>query len=129
VWVTQIRAKLMDYWSPDIVDLRNPGIAEDEPFIVLFQAEFGVEGEVGQDTFNFTICNPQWISAHIGDGILVGRHYLIVAKFDLDEIVRFLERTGKECTGADWTEVATKLARFGHWEFEDYQEAPDPRAG
>lgn len=29
--------------------------------------------------------------------------------------------SGARCTGKDWSEVAGKLSRYGHWEFEDYR--------
>jgi hypothetical protein len=41
------------------------------------------------------------------------RHYLIF---------RLIERLVQNCSGESWQDVAPKLARIAHWEFEDYRE-------
>ena len=85
-------------------------------------AFFGVEGEIGEDMFSFTLCTPAWLEdlARRDTGILMGRHFLIVLKYDFRRIKRFLEDYAAKCEGDTWPEIAEKLGRLGHWEFEDY---------
>ena len=52
----------------------------------------------------------------------MGRHHLIVMEYNFERIVRSIEDFIKQCTGADWNEVAEKIGRLGKWEFEDYVE-------
>jgi hypothetical protein len=51
-----------------------------------------------------------------------GRHLLLVERFDANAIQRWIERAVAGCIGSTWREVAEKLSRIGHWEFEDYVE-------
>jgi len=53
---------------------------------------------------------------------LIGRHHLIVGRFDWPEISRFLRGQVEAVTGRDWTELAGSIGRVGMWEFEDYRE-------
>jgi len=49
-----------------------------------------------------------------------GRFRLFMARFDYDAVERYVAKRIAQATGADWAEVATKLARWSRWEFEDY---------
>ena len=45
---------------------------------------------------------------------------VIVFRYDYDRLVAFLKGAVSEATGDTWEEVASRLCRLGHWEFEDY---------
>lgn len=82
----------------------------------------GPSGELGEESFDITVCSPAWVAEHVArEGIVDGRHLLIVQQFDWNSIKAYIEGRVGACEGADWTEVANKLARLGYWEFEDYQ--------
>lgn len=53
--------------------------------------------------------------------IVSGRHYLLVRRYDLEAIRRYLHKYAQHCGGSNWGEVAQKLGRLGMWEFEDYK--------
>jgi len=68
------------------------------------------------------IVTPKWLErTQSKEDVVVGRHHLLVFEYNLTRIIDFIKRYCESCTGADWTEVGTKVARLGHWEFEDYK--------
>jgi hypothetical protein len=82
---------------------------------------FGPKGTKGEESFDFTICTPQWFSERYDGEIILGLHHLIVPSYDYTKIVEFISKFASGCFGKDWKEVAQKLSRLGSWEFEDYQ--------
>jgi len=120
--MTTVRPELKRMHSPDIFDLDHAKISESEPFCVLIQAMFGSVGADGEESFDVLVCNPLWVEEEARRGAFSGRHHLIVARFDINEIRAFLQNAAVESAGEPWDEVARKLARVGKWEFEDYVE-------
>lgn len=108
--------------SPDVLDLDNPSLRENEPYCVLIQAMFGPEGADGEESFDLLVCNNLWVEQQSRLGAFSSGHHLIVARFDIDEIRAFLEQAASKSSGASWEEVARKLGRYGKWEFEGYDE-------
>jgi hypothetical protein len=53
---------------------------------------------------------------------ILGRHKLIVFKYDRERIFARVKKIFDGCVENTWQEIANKLSRAGHWEFEDYQE-------
>ena len=43
-------------------------------------------------------------------------------RWDYDVLVRAISDLCLRTEGEDWPEVATRLGRFGAWEFEDYRD-------
>jgi hypothetical protein len=117
-----IRAELRDIYSPDVPDLAAPPFALDAPFCVPLQIDFGAQGEDGQDQFDMLVCNPSWLAERANHGILSGLHYLIVPRFNIDEIRQFLGNLAEQCVGSTWEEVARRLGKFAHWEFAESQD-------
>ena len=67
------------------------------------------------------VCTPEWLAQEIKKvGVINGRHHLIVNEYDIDKIRSFLVEYAHKCAGNTWQDVAIKLSRMGHWEFEDY---------
>ncbi|MBW3086325.1 hypothetical protein KEM60_02538 [Austwickia sp. TVS 96-490-7B] len=82
----------------------------------------GPEGGLGEESFDVIVCNLGWLAEKVSrDTVVDGRHRLVVERFDWPVLRSYIERHVRQCEGATWVEVAEKLARFGHWEFEDYQ--------
>jgi hypothetical protein len=47
----------------------------------------------------------------------------LLSRWDFDVLQRAISDLCSRTEGSDWNEVATKLSRYGGWEFEDYREA------
>ncbi len=58
---------------------------------------------------------------HAAPETIIGRHHLLVFHYNYAELERFIAKYAERCTGNSWPEVAEKLSRLGHWEFEDSQ--------
>ena len=112
--------------SPDI-DLDTYYPEDPGYFGFLLQAFFGIEGEKGKDSFDILVCTPRWLQSNDlwrNGGILIGRHYLLMETYSIDQIRRFINDYAKNCAGKTWNEVAIKLGRLGKWEYEDYYKLP-----
>jgi hypothetical protein len=53
-------------------------------------------------------------------GIMLGLHHLIVYEYDIKQIRTYLTKFAESCCADTWSAAAAKLARLGHWEFDDY---------
>jgi hypothetical protein len=72
--------------------------------------------------FSLTVCTPAALAEVLaGEPAVVGRHWLFVAEFDAAAVERFLRKAVQGIEGRTWNEVAEKIGRLGHWEFEDYR--------
>lgn len=82
----------------------------------------GPEGEAGEESFDLNVCTPPWLQAEVArSGPIVGRHLLIVERWDAETVVRSLRQLFMAVEADDWSAVAQRLGRIGYWEFEDYQ--------
>jgi hypothetical protein len=50
------------------------------------------------------------------------RSHVLLTRWDYGVLVRALRDLCARAEGETWEEVATKLSRYGRWEFEDYWE-------
>lgn len=116
-----MRAVIKRCHSPDI-DLDSFIPVDNKNFGFLLQVMAGPEGGIGEESFDMMVCTPEWFSENNSNQLAVwGRHYLFIFDYDIKEILQFISRYVEKCTGDTWEEVALKLGRMGHWEFEDYQ--------
>ena len=75
----------------------------------------------GEESFDVEVCTPAWLAQRYGPhGIVSGRHHLIVFEYDFKVIDSYLREFVANCSGDTWQDVAGKIGRLGHWEFEDY---------
>jgi hypothetical protein len=99
-------------------------------FDVCLRAMIGPYGEAGEESFDFKVCTPKWLELECSnEGFVSGRHRLIVSSFDPAQIENVIRKFVASVSGNSWHEVAIRLARFGYWEFEDYEEATFDNAG
>jgi len=114
-------AELKRLHSPDVLDL--PGwVPDTDDFAILVQVLVGLQGSPGEESFDVTVCSPEWIAQRAREErIFDGRHHLVVAPFDYQKLWQYLTRYVSSCEGSTWQEIATKLGRLGQWEFEDYR--------
>jgi hypothetical protein len=115
------RAVLRRLHSPDAPDLATYSPPDRLRFGILVQGLIGPEGEDGEESFDFFVCTPSWLSDALGHADhTFGRHYLFVAEYDYAHIQGVLQQLCNRVCGPDWNTVASILARYGRWEFEDY---------
>lgn len=117
-----MKAEIKRYLSPDVDDLAGYH-PNDRNFGLLLQMIVGPEGKAGEESFDLVVCTPNWFERHeLGDDPRPGRHYLFVRAYDFASIDRYLRSKVTELDEPEWTELAEKIGRLGHWEFEDYRE-------
>lgn len=102
-------------------------LSSDEPseFVYLAQMIVGPSDGPGEESFDVVVCTPEWLAAAVrrNGGLFDPRHHLVVdfETFDRRAVHDWLSARVHEASGGTWPEVAERLARLGHWEFEDYQ--------
>ena len=115
-----MNAKLRTLFSSDVDDL-SAYQPSDEAFCISVRALIGPAGEPGAESFDFDVCSPTWLAQAIArDGIVSGHHRFFMIAFNYDLLERHVLKLVSQASGADWHEVASKLIRWSHWEFEDY---------
>ncbi len=84
----------------------------------------GPQGGRGEESFDVFVCTPRWLEENRqNDGVVCGRHMLIMFDYNYERLKAFFEKAAAEATGESWREVALSLSRIGKWEFEDYRES------
>jgi hypothetical protein len=84
--------------------------------------------EVGEESFDFIVCSPDWMFDQMPGNITMGLHYIFMKRFDHTQLEAFVERYCATCEGPSWRDVAQKVGRLGKWEFEEYEPSgTDPR--
>lgn len=118
-----VRPILRRLHSPDLLDMQNDTPDDVESFCILVQAMIGSESSLGEESFNFIVCTIDKVAATLQkEGFLFGRHYLMVEYYNYQVIFDVIDSLCNRVSGSSWQEVAEKLGRYGHWEFEDYVE-------
>lgn len=107
--------------SPDVPNLETYCPENRENFGILVQAMFGPFGIDGEESFDFLVCTPEWLAQRLSANVIYsGRHHLICARYDYFRLTEYVKNYAEKIAGENWKEVASKLARLGKWEFEDY---------
>lgn len=107
--------------SLDVDDLAG-WAPEGDVWVLALRLLAGPDDGPGEESFDLTVCSVGWIAERIRrDVIFDARHHLIVENYHWPSLRAYVQRRVERCDGATWRDVAEKLARFGYWEFEDYQ--------
>lgn len=107
--------------SPDLVNLQSDMPDDPDYFCILIQAIVGPSDGPGEESFDFLVCTASWIATGVEkDGFLFGRHYLVIKAYSFELIYNTIDSLCHRIWGDNWNDVATKLSRYGKWEFEDY---------
>lgn len=111
--------------SPDIPDIKVSRPDNEDNFCLLVQAMIGPKGATGEESFSFVVCTPNWLQQSLANGreYVFGRSYLVVGQYNFDTIWDAIESLCQRISGESWEEVADKLSRYAHWEYEDYRES------
>lgn len=117
-----MKAEIKVLHSPDLDDLRTGKPADADNFGILVQAMIGPAGEDGEESFDIMVCTPSWLTSKLAEeGWVWGRHHLFVPRYDYVAINSAIQALCDAAEGESWDHVAAFLARYGQWEFEDYQ--------
>ena len=100
-------------WQPD-----DPGaIAE------VVSLDIGERSKDGADTFTIRVATPAGLAAlEAREGIIATRPLLIMERYELDDLLRWLERTVAACARDSWSDSVESLRRHFGWEYDGYQE-------
>ncbi len=94
-----------------------------ETFVFSVRMIVGPEDSPGEESFDLTVCSPEWLAGRSREiGLVDARHHLVVnlEGFDQRTLRDFLEQRVRAASGDTWQQVAEKISRLGFWEFEDY---------
>ena len=90
-------------------------------FSLWLRLQVGPSDGEGSESFDVLVCSPGWLACQCErDGFVIGRHHFVVNQYRFDFIRDKLIKYIGHCSGENWPEIAGKVARIGHWEFEDY---------
>ena len=122
-----MRAVLRRLHSPDVYDLAAFRSSEKDNFAFLLQILVGPDTGPGEESFDVFVCTPRWLlDNHSDEEIVIGTHKLIMFSYDYERLYRFIQEKLSEARGSNWQELASRLARLGRWEFEDYVPGGSP---
>lgn len=115
-----MRAEVRRFHSPDIdFDLYVPG--QPHHFAFLLQVMAAPAGSEGEESFDVVVCTPSWLAEQLErEPVFVGRHHLIVSRFDAEMIKKAIRGYVEELEAPDWQGLAVEIGRLGKWEFDDY---------
>lgn len=114
-------AKLKYLSSPDTEDLKNFRPIDPENFSILIQIHVGSPIEDGNETFDIEICTPKWLlSNYKKTEIILGRHMVLVFEYNFQRLEDRIKKIISSSSGNTWSEIAEKLSKWAHWEFEGY---------
>jgi hypothetical protein len=116
-----MRAELRSVQTMDGRDFAEYRPADKDCFGIAVRLLAGPSGSDGEESFDFTLCTPRWLETQLEGAPLPGRHYLFVRRFDRAGVLRFLDEYCAGFTAGSWNEIAERLGRIGHWEYEDYR--------
>ena len=90
-----------------------------ERFAIAVGATIGPPGAEGGDLFYFNVVTAGWLAEHPPPKGFEFLRVLLVTRWDYETVRRAISDLCVRTAGNDWNEVATKLSRAAHWEFED----------
>lgn len=90
------------------------------PFDFEVNLSIGVAGRRGADLFRIRVCNPAAIAQIVGGAIVMfGYNRIVVERFEYATFRKVIEAYCASCEAQTWTELAHRISRIGHWEFEN----------
>jgi hypothetical protein len=120
-----VKGELRGLYSPDIpeTDLESFRPEDGDNFALLVTAFVGPSDAPGEEMFDFVVCTPRWLAEHPPEkGFWFLRNHLLLTRWDYEVLERAVRDLCAHAVGDTWEEVAMKLSRYGHWEFEDYRD-------
>lgn len=111
--------------SSDVVDFFDYQPEDPEDFGFPLNLAIGIEGQIGADNFQLMVATPKYIQRmHPNQSAILAillHRYLIVFRYDFNEILDVLNNYVRSIEEDSWEKVAEKIGRIARWEFEGYQ--------
>ena len=99
-------------------NLRRDTPNDPEKFAEFVHVDIGTKPGKGADTFTILVATPSGLaSLEDRDGIIAQRPVVILRRFDVDVLWRWLEKTVSACEAETWPQSVEKLQHFFNWEF------------
>lgn len=118
----RMRADLRGFYSSGIEDLETWRPGDSECFELMVSAFMGPSNGGGEEIFDFRVCTAIWLEQNPPPkGFEFLRRTILLTRWDYQVLARALSDLCLHTEGNDWPEVATRLSRYGYWEFEDYR--------
>lgn len=118
-----MKAEIKHLHSPDVTDLKTYEPQEKDNFGFLLQVMAGPKGEEVEESFDMMVVTPKWLMKKYGNSeVILGKHYVIVFEYNYQNLYNRLQYEIDAFEEETWKAIALKLARLGHWEFDDYKE-------
>jgi len=107
--------------SPEVDDLKTYSPNEYNNFCLLVQAMIGLPNDESGESFDFLICTPKWIETLLErEKFIFGKGYIVIQEYHYNIIFEIIQDLCDRISGDNWITIATKLGRYGLWEFEDF---------
>jgi hypothetical protein len=118
-----MRAGLRGFSSSDVPDLEAWRPDDAECFELQLTAFIGPDSGGGEEMFDFRVCTAAWLAENpppknfefLSNTILMGR-------WEYEALNRAPGDLRFRTEGGDWKQIATRLSRYGRWQYEDYRE-------
>jgi hypothetical protein len=118
-----VRAELRSLDSVDALEgLASFQPPDPEKFALAVAATIAPAGTEAGTLFYFNVVTPPWLAENPSAKGFEFLRDLLVTRWDYEIVRRAISDLCLHTEGQDWTGIATKLSRCGHWEFEDYRE-------
>jgi Immunity protein 8 len=118
-----VKAVVQAVHSPDS-ELETFVPADAASFALLVEVTVGSDDDSpGGDIFSLIVCTPGWLASKVAQsGSYVPRHHLVVGWWDWSPIRSAIVENIEREDAPTWAELAERVGRFAHWEFEDYRD-------
>lgn len=89
-------------------------------FSVLARMIIGPHDGPGEESFDVTVCTPEWLARTANGGFYDARHHVVVnlAAFDKNALHNWLAKRVASVQADSWPEIGERLGRLGQWELE-----------
>ena len=116
-----MRAKLKSLVPNDYPSFDQFIPDDDQNFGLWLSLDIGPADGDGAEVFQLLYCSPIWFQEHeLKGGLRSGEHTVFAKMYDRRALLAFVERRIQACEGPNWHEIALKLSRLFHWEFDGY---------
>lgn len=96
-------------WRPP-----DPSCVAEELFV-----DIGPKGNKKSDSFRIRVATPAGLEAlEDRDGVIAVSPLLILRRFDVSTILKWLDQTAAKCEAPSWAECVEKLKVYFGWEYQ-----------
>ncbi|WP_167004174.1 Imm8 family immunity protein [Mumia sp. ZJ430] len=103
----------------------DPSTLSGDPaeFSLLARMIVGPPDTPGEESFDVTVCSPEWLAGKARAGFYDARHHVVVdfETFDRNARQAWLTKRVDVVQADTWGGIGELLGRLGYWEFEDYR--------